>query len=129
MSQQLPSWRSQKDQTLWLSMLIEAMEKFSRPEWRGCPVDQRQQVALRARLAKPAMAHVPPMLRNSACGTDVACDLFAGDLETRPLSKLGAAQLGFLMCDVVAGHRHDALALGELNLDIHEVLFAEGHLG
>jgi hypothetical protein len=55
MSQQFPSWRTQKDQTQWLSMLIGAMEKFSRPEWRGRPVDRRQRRALRARLARPAM--------------------------------------------------------------------------
>ncbi|WP_298260218.1 hypothetical protein [Bradyrhizobium sp.] len=57
MSQQFPSWRTQKDQTLWLSTLIETMEKFSRPEWRGRPVDRRQCLALRARLAQPAIAY------------------------------------------------------------------------
>jgi hypothetical protein len=57
MSQQLPTWRTQKDQTLWLLRLIEAMEKFSRPEWRARPVDRREHAALRARLARPAMAY------------------------------------------------------------------------
>jgi hypothetical protein len=57
MSQQLPSWRTEKAQTLWLSRLIEAMEKFSRPEWRARPVDRLEYVALRARLARPAMAY------------------------------------------------------------------------
>jgi hypothetical protein len=71
MGQQLPSWRTQKGQTLWLSMLIEAMEKFSRPEWRGRPVDRRQRLALRTRLAKPAIASAHT-LRISACGTDGA---------------------------------------------------------
>jgi hypothetical protein len=56
MSQQLPSWRTEKGQTLWLSMLIEAMEKFSRPEWRARPVDQLERAALRARLGKPAIS-------------------------------------------------------------------------
>jgi hypothetical protein len=56
MSQQLPSWRTEKGQTLWLSMLIEAMEKFSRPEWRARPIDPRESVAMRSRLAQPAMA-------------------------------------------------------------------------
>src|SRR5690242_17121234 len=55
-------------------------------------------------------------------------DLFAGDLKARPLSKFGAAQLGFLARDIVARHLHDALALGELNLDVHQVLLAERHL-
>jgi hypothetical protein len=57
MSQQLPTWRTQKAQTLWLLMLIEAMEKFSRPEWRARPVDRREYAALRARLARPAAAY------------------------------------------------------------------------
>jgi hypothetical protein len=56
MSSQLPAWRTEKGQTLWLSMLIEAMEKFSRPEWRARPVDRLEHVALRARLARPATA-------------------------------------------------------------------------
>jgi hypothetical protein len=42
---------------LWLLRLIEAMEKFSRPEWRARPVDRREHAALRARLARPAMAY------------------------------------------------------------------------
>ena len=57
MNQQLPSWRTAKGQTLWLSKLIEAMEKFSRPEWRSRPVDQLELVAVRARLAQPAIAY------------------------------------------------------------------------
>jgi hypothetical protein len=57
MSSQLPTWRTEKGQTLWLSMLIEAMEKFSRPEWRERPVDRLEHAALRARLARPAMAY------------------------------------------------------------------------
>jgi len=57
MSQQLPSWRTEKGQTLWLSMLIEAMEKLSRPEWRARPVDRLERIALCSRLAQPAMAH------------------------------------------------------------------------
>jgi hypothetical protein len=57
MSQQLPSWRTEKGQTLWLSRLIEAMEKFSRPDWRARPVDRRERVALVARLGQPAMGY------------------------------------------------------------------------
>jgi hypothetical protein len=55
MSQQLPSWRTGNGQTLWLSMLIEAMEKLSRSEWRG-RTDRRELAAICARLAQPAMA-------------------------------------------------------------------------
>jgi len=57
MSRQLQSWRTGKGQTAWLSRLIEAMEKFSRPEWRARPVDQLELAAVRGRLAQPAMAH------------------------------------------------------------------------
>lgn len=57
MSQQLPSWRTGKGQTVWLSRLIEAMEKFSRAEWRSRPVDRLELAAVRARLAQPAMAY------------------------------------------------------------------------
>jgi hypothetical protein len=57
MSQRLPSWRTAKGQTLWLSVLVDAMEKFSRPEWRVVPADRRDLVALRARLDQPALIH------------------------------------------------------------------------
>ena len=55
MNQQLPSWRTGNGQTLWLSMLIEAMEKLSRSEWRARP-DRFELAAIRARLAEPATA-------------------------------------------------------------------------
>jgi hypothetical protein len=42
---------------VWLSRLIEAMEKFSRAEWRSRPVDRLELAAVRARLAQPAMAY------------------------------------------------------------------------
>jgi hypothetical protein len=38
-------------------MLIEAMEKFSRPEWRARPVDRLERLAMCSRLAQPAMGH------------------------------------------------------------------------
>lgn len=38
-------------------MLVEAMEKFSRPEWRAVPCDERDLAALRAQLARPAAAY------------------------------------------------------------------------
>jgi hypothetical protein len=54
MDQQTQSWRSGKGQTLWLSMLVEAMERFSAPEWRNVPCDAVELAALRAQLARPA---------------------------------------------------------------------------
>jgi hypothetical protein len=53
----IQSWRTAKGQTAWLSRLIEAMEKFSRPEWRARPLDQLELAAVRARLARPAIAY------------------------------------------------------------------------
>jgi len=57
MSQQLPEWRTSNGQTAWLSRLIDAMEKFSRPEWRSRPVEPLELLATRARLARPALLH------------------------------------------------------------------------
>jgi hypothetical protein len=57
MNQQLPSWRTQKGQTFWLSGLIAAMERLSRSERRARPVDPLELVAVRAHLARPAMVH------------------------------------------------------------------------
>jgi hypothetical protein len=57
MSREVPSWRAGNGQTIWLSRLIEAMEKFSRPEWRALPLDRLELAAVRARLAQPAMAY------------------------------------------------------------------------
>jgi hypothetical protein len=57
MNQQHSSWRTAKGQTLWLSALIGAMEKFSRPEWRARSVDQLELVAVRNRLAQLASAY------------------------------------------------------------------------
>jgi hypothetical protein len=54
MGQQLQSWRSANGQNLWLSKLIDAMEKVSRPEYRAVPCDRSVLAAVRAQLARPA---------------------------------------------------------------------------
>jgi len=54
MGQQLQSWRSGDGETLWLSLLIEAMEEVSRPEIRSRPCDPSILLALSAKLARPA---------------------------------------------------------------------------
>jgi hypothetical protein len=54
MDQQLQSWWRGNDQTLWLSMLVEAMERFSSPEWRERPCEQAELTSFRAHLEKPA---------------------------------------------------------------------------
>ncbi len=54
MGQQLRTWRSGAEQTVWLSALIDAMEEVSRPELRAVPCDPFVLAALRAQLARPA---------------------------------------------------------------------------
>jgi hypothetical protein len=54
MGHQIASWRTAKGQTAWLSALIEAMARLSRPEWRARPVDRLELALLRARLGRPA---------------------------------------------------------------------------
>jgi len=57
MGQQLQSWRTGSGQALWLSMLVDTMEKFSRPEWRAVPCGDVELAAVRAQLAQPAAAY------------------------------------------------------------------------
>jgi len=56
MGQQLRTWRSEAEQTLWLSALIDAIEEVSRPELRAVPCDPFALAALHAQLARPASA-------------------------------------------------------------------------
>jgi hypothetical protein len=58
MGHQFAPWRTGKDQTAWLSSLIEAMERISRPEWRALPIDRRKLAAMRARLARPIVSSI-----------------------------------------------------------------------
>jgi len=57
MNPQLSSWRTGKGQTLWLAGLVDAMEKFSRPEWRSQRIDRLELAAFRAQLARPSTAN------------------------------------------------------------------------
>jgi hypothetical protein len=56
MGQQLQPWRSGNGEKLWLSMLIEAMEEVSRPEFRAMPCDQSVLTKVRAQLTRSASA-------------------------------------------------------------------------
>jgi hypothetical protein len=49
------AWQS-GGQNLWLSRLVNAMEKFSRPELRAVPCDRLALAGVRAHLARPASA-------------------------------------------------------------------------
>jgi hypothetical protein len=57
MGQQLQSWRSGRGQNLWLSTLVDTMDKVSRPEWRAIPCDRLELAAVRAQLARPPAAY------------------------------------------------------------------------
>jgi hypothetical protein len=59
MGQQLQSWRTGSGQNLWLSMLVDAMEAFSRPELRAIPCDRQVLAAVRAQLSLPTPSYVP----------------------------------------------------------------------
>ena len=54
---QFKTWRSGDGEKLWLSMLVDAMEEVSRPEFRSVPCDPSMLVALREQLARPASAY------------------------------------------------------------------------
>jgi hypothetical protein len=57
MNQQFQSWRTEKGQTRWLMKLVEAMERFSSPQWRARPIDPLELAAIRAQLARSAQAY------------------------------------------------------------------------
>jgi hypothetical protein len=57
MGQQLQSWRTGSGQDLWLAMLLDTMEKVSRPEWRAIPCDALELAAVRGQLGRPAAAY------------------------------------------------------------------------
>jgi len=56
MSRRVLSCQTGNGQTAWLSRLIEAMERFSSPEWRARPVDRLELAQVRAQLARPVAA-------------------------------------------------------------------------
>ena len=69
MGQQLrfsQSWCGSRNERLWLSALVEAMERASLSERRAEPCDGRTIAALRAQLALPAATRFAPSfaLRN-----------------------------------------------------------------
>jgi len=47
------SWRTGNGERQWLSMLVDAMEEFSRPDIRSVPCHPSLLVAARAHLAHP----------------------------------------------------------------------------
>jgi len=57
MGQQLQPRRSASGQNSWLSALVDAMEKFSRPEYRAVACDPSVLAAARAHLARPVSAY------------------------------------------------------------------------
>jgi hypothetical protein len=57
MIQQTQQWRSGTSETAWLSALVEAMDRGSRPELRAAPCDPDLLLAVEAHLARPEMPH------------------------------------------------------------------------
>jgi biotin-(acetyl-CoA carboxylase) ligase len=57
MGQRLQPWRSGDGERLWLSMLIDAMEEVSRPEFRSVSCGRSVLAAVSAQLAQPASAY------------------------------------------------------------------------
>jgi hypothetical protein len=53
MGQQFQPRRSASGQNSWLAALVDAMEKFSRPEYRAVACDPSVLAAVRAHLARP----------------------------------------------------------------------------
>jgi hypothetical protein len=47
------SWRTGNGERKWLSMLVDAMEEFPRPDIRRLPCHASLLVAVRAQLARP----------------------------------------------------------------------------
>jgi hypothetical protein len=62
MGQQLQPWQSERTwqsgngARQWLSVLVDAMEEFSRPDIRSLPCHPSLLVAVRAQLARPVSA-------------------------------------------------------------------------
>jgi hypothetical protein len=54
MVQRAQTWRSGEGETLWLSALVDAMERVSRREAREVPCDRDLLAAVRVQLAYPA---------------------------------------------------------------------------
>jgi hypothetical protein len=54
MVQRFQAWQSGDGEKLWLSMLIDAMEEVSRPEFRAVPCDRSVLAGVSAQLARPA---------------------------------------------------------------------------
>jgi hypothetical protein len=55
MAQQTQQWRSGTGEMAWLSMLVDTMEKLSRPEFRATPCDPTLLVAVKTHLAGAAL--------------------------------------------------------------------------
>lgn len=50
-------WCDENDETAWLSMLVETLEKLSDPEARAAPCDPGDLTAAKAHLAHPRCPH------------------------------------------------------------------------
>jgi hypothetical protein len=65
MGQQVQPWRSGDGEKLWLSMLIDTMEKIASRELRAVPCDRLVLAKVNAHLARPASPYPPGASRFS----------------------------------------------------------------
>jgi hypothetical protein len=59
MNHQVQPWRSGDGERLWLSTLIDTMEKIARREFRAVPCDRIVLAKVSAQLARPASPYPP----------------------------------------------------------------------
>jgi hypothetical protein len=66
MGQRIETWQHGGGDRRWLALLVDAMERASRPDVRAVPCEKAILDALRAQLAQPVMAglRTPFSLRN-----------------------------------------------------------------
>src|SRR5581483_1215952 len=98
---------------------------------RAASIREARSASMAARICRrPASGWcvmVSPSARRKSRRSDVTMTglSFSRQLQPRALAAFDAAQTCLLAGDVVARHRHDALALGQLDLDIHHGVLAE----
>jgi len=62
---QVQPWRSGDGERLWLSMLVDTMEKIARRELRAVPCDRLVLAKVSAQLSRPASPYPPGASRFS----------------------------------------------------------------
>ena len=126
MGQRFQSWRSDDGERNGCRCWSKPWKTTSRPEFRAIPCDpSAMQAAARSNWRdrhRPTDGASNFSLRNRQLTAYSPAICSRGRV-----AALDPAQFCFLARDIIARHRHHALALGELNLEVHHVLLAERH--